>query len=137
MATHEILERIQSELIDSGRDTRYRLGGYEFVLNGMEFYLTSLGEKRHVTGQELSKGLLLFAQKQFGPTAQSVLGYWGIERSDDLGTIVYNLIGLGIMSKQPEDSIEHFHDIIDFTSFFGKQSGFAIDREMIKRVQGA
>ena len=137
MATHELLERIQAELIVSGKDPRYRLGGYEFILNGMEFYLTSLGEKRHVSGQELTQGLLLFAQKQFGPTAHSVLRYWGIEKSDDFGNIVYNLIGLGIMSKQNEDSIDHFHNIVDFRTFFEKQTVFKIDKETIKRVKGA
>ncbi len=137
MATQELLERIQSELIQNGNDTRYRLGGYEFVLNGMEFYLTSLGEKRHVSGQELTKGLLLFAQKQFGPIAKTVLQYWGIERSDDLGNIVYNLIGLGVMSRQPEDSIDHFHDIMEFTTYFGQQTTFKIDKDVIKRVKGA
>lgn len=137
MATQELLERIQSELIESGNDTRYRLGGYEFVLNGMEFYLTSLGEKRHVSGQELTKGLLLFAQKQFGPIAETVLQYWGIERSDDLGNIVYNLIGLGIMSKQPEDSIDHFHAITEFPDYFAQLTTFKIDKDVIKRVKGA
>ena len=137
MATQELLERIQSELIENGIDTRYRLGGYEFVLNGMEFYLTSLGEKRHVSGQELTKGLLLFAQKQFGPIAETVLQYWGIERSDDLGNIVYNLIGLGIMSKQPEDSLDHFHAITEFSDYFAQQTMFKIDKDVIKRVKGA
>ena len=73
MATTQIIERIRKELIDSGRDTRYRIGGYEFILNGMEFYLTSIGEKRHVSGQELTRGLLLFAQKQFGPLEDRLL----------------------------------------------------------------
>ena len=137
MATHELLERIQTELIESGRDIRYRLGGYEFVLNGMEFYLTCLGEKRHVSGQELTRGLLLFAQKQFGPIAESVLRYWGIEKSDDLGNIVYNLIAMGIMSKQTDDTIEHFYEIEDFKTFFENQTVFKIDKEIIKRVKGA
>ena len=137
MATQELLVRIQTELIESGNDTRYRLGGYEFVLNGMEFYLTSLGEKRHVSGQELTKGLLLFAQKQFGPIAETVLQYWGIEQSDDLGNIVYNLIGMGIMSKQPEDSIDHFHAITEFPAYFAQQNMFKINKDVIKRVKGA
>ena len=118
MATAQIIERIRKELIESGRDTRYRSGAYEFILNGMEFYLTSIGEKRHITGQELTHGLLLFAQKQFGPLARTVLNYWGITKTEDLGNIVYNMIDIGIMSKQPDDMIEHFNDIIDIDCFF-------------------
>lgn len=137
MATSQILEKIRGELIDSGRDTRYRLGGYEFVLNGMEFYLTSIGEKRHVSGQELSRGLLLFAQKQFGPLARTVLCFWGINSTEDFGNIVYNMIDIGIMSKQPDDSLEHFHDVLDIHQFFDQQEYYTIDKESIKRLKGA
>jgi uncharacterized repeat protein (TIGR04138 family) len=137
MATSQVLERIRRELIDSGRDTRYRLGSYEFILNGMEFYLTSIGEKRHVTGQELSKGLLLFAQKQFGPLAHTVLYFWGINTTEDFGNIVYNMIDIGIMSKQPDDSIEHFHDVVDIQQFFDLQDSYIIDKDSIKRLKGA
>lgn len=137
MATAQIIERIRKELIESGRDTRYRLGGYEFILNGMDFYLTSIGEKRHVTGQELTKGLLLFAQKQFGPLAQTVLNYWGITKTKDLGNIVYNMIDIGIMSKQPDDMIEHFNEIIDINHFFRSQNYFMVDKETVKKIKGA
>ncbi len=137
MTTSQILEKIRIELIGSGRDTRYRIGAYEFVLNGMEFYLTSIGEKRHVTGQELTKGLLLFSQKQFGPMARSVLLYWGIQNTDDFGNIVYNMIDIGIMSKQPEDSIEHFHDILNLRKYFDSAELFRVDKESIKRIKGA
>ena len=137
MATSQILNRILNELINSGRDTRYRVGAYEFILNGMEFYLTSIGEKRHVSGQELTKGLLLFAHRQFGPLAESVLTYWGIIATRDLGNIVYNMIGIGIMSKQTDDSIEHFNDIVDIHSFFVEQKSFNVEKETVKRIKGA
>lgn len=137
MAAANIIERIRKELIETGRDTRYRTGGYEFVLNGMEFYLTSIGEKRHVDGGELTKGLLLFAQKQFGPLVLTVLNYWGIYKTDDLGNIVYNMIDLGILSKQPEDSLNHFHEVVNFKRFFRQQQYFAVEKETIKKIKGA
>ena len=137
MAANQVLDRIRGEIIDSGRDSRYRIGGYGFLLNGMEFYLATIGEKRHVTGQELSTGLLIFAKKQFGPLAQSVLRYWGITTTGDLGNIVYNMIDIGILSKQPDDSIEHFFDVEDFNEFFLKEEYFKITPEFIKRIKGA
>jgi len=135
MASTQVLERIRSELIDSGRDERYLLGAYEFVLNGMEFYLTSIGEKRHVSGQELTRGLLLFAQKQFGLLARKVLHYWGIDKTDDLGNIVYNMIEINIMSKQPDDSLEHFSDVLDIDAFFEDIDFYEIDRDVIKKLK--
>lgn len=136
MADAQIIERIRKELIDTGHDTRYRIGGYEFVLNGMEFYLTSIGEKRHITGQELTRGLLLFAQKQFGPLARTVLHYWGIIKTEDLGNIVYNMIDIGVVGKQSDDSIEHFYDIVEINYFFHHQHYFKVEKEIVKRIKG-
>ena len=137
MASPQVLERIRSEIIDSGRDTRYLPGGYEFVLNGLDFFLTRIGEKRHVTGQELSIGLLSFAHKQYGLLAHDVMIHLGIKKSDDFGYIVYNLIEIGVMSKRPEDKIEDFFDVVDFSAFFLKQDYHVIDKEFIKRIKGA
>ena len=137
MATPQVLERIRHDIIESDIDSRYLLQGYEFVLNGLDFYLTQIGEKRHVTGQELSKSLLNFAHKQYGPVAKKVLNHWGIFKTDDFGHIVYNLIGIGIMSKRPEDSVEHFYGVVDFDDYFRSKDSFEIDRDFIKRIKGA
>jgi uncharacterized repeat protein (TIGR04138 family) len=137
MASSQIFEKIRREIIDAGRDTRYRLGAYLFVLSGLEFYLTQLGEKRHVKGQELAVGLLTFGHKQFGPLARTVFRYWGINATDDFGHIVYNLISIGIMSKQPEDRLEDFFSVTDIDRFLATQDNFEIDANYIKRIKGA
>jgi hypothetical protein len=41
------------------------------------------------------------------------------------------------MSKQPEDSIEHFHNVIDIDLFFSDNTNFKIDKEMVKKIKGA
>jgi uncharacterized repeat protein (TIGR04138 family) len=137
MASNQIFEKIRREIIESGRDTRYKLGAYLFILSGLEFYLTQIGEKRHVKGQELSIGLLTFAHKQFGPLAGTVFKYWGITTSDDIGYMVYNLIGIGVMSKQPDDRIEDFFNAADIDRFFAKLDSFEVDKNFIKRIKGA
>lgn len=137
MATPQVLDKIRKELIEAGRDNRYKLGAYEFVLNGLDFYLTKIGEKRHVSGQELANGLLYFSYKQFGLLARSVLENWGINKTDDFGFIVYNMISLGIMSKQPEDSLEHFFGVVSFDDYFNSFDNFEIDKEYIKKIKGA
>jgi uncharacterized repeat protein (TIGR04138 family) len=137
MSSDPVPDKIQREIIEVRGDTRYKLEAYLFIMHGLEFYLTLLGEKRHVTGQEFSKGLLLFAHKQFGPLARSVLRYWGIEKTDDLGNIVYNMISIQVMSKQPEDSIEDFSNVVELDAFFNGQEDFEIDRNFIKSIKGA
>lgn len=137
MTTPQVIEKIRDEIINSGRDNRFHLSAYDFLLNGLEFYLTSLGEKRHVTGQELARGLLVFAYKQFGLLAKDVLEHWGITKTDHFGYIVYNMIEIGVMSKQPEDKVEHFFNVVTFTDFFEKQQYFEIDKDFIKKTKGA
>lgn len=135
MPANPIFDRIRKELIENGQDTRYKLSAYEFVLNGLEFHLSRIGEKRHVNGAELSRGLLLFAHKQFGPLALNVLNHFGIYKTDDVGNIVYNLIGLGIMSKQPADSLDHFINVENLEKYFKQIDIFEIDKEFIKKLK--
>ncbi|MCL2688418.1 MAG: hypothetical protein FWE57_01045 [Chitinispirillia bacterium] len=133
----QIIDRVRDEIIENGLDDRYKTGAYEFVLNGLDFYISKIGEKRHVTGQELTIGLLSFANKQFGLMAKSVLKNWGVETTDDFGCIVYNMIRAGLMSKQPGDSLDDFLDVCDVYSFFDSIDCFEMDKSFIKRVKGA
>ena len=133
----QIIDKVRDEIIENGVDDRYKTGAYEFVLNGLDFYISKIGEKRHVTGQELSIGLLSFANKQFGLMAGSVLKNWGVEATDDFGYIVYNMIRVGLMSKQPNDSLDDFFNVIDTNAFFDSSDCFEIDKSFIKRVKGA
>jgi uncharacterized repeat protein (TIGR04138 family) len=63
-ADRQVFEMIKKEIIESGSDTRYRLEAYGFVLMGMEFFFSKMGERRHVTGQELSGGLADYVSLQ-------------------------------------------------------------------------
>lgn len=136
MALSEVVKKIRKEIIENRKDRRYKIGAYEFVLNGMEFYYTVKGEKRHFSGEEITKGLLLFAVKQYGPLAREVLREWGINSTDDIGNIVYNLIEIGIMSKQKEDKIEEFYNVINLDEYFTNQEYFFIDKQDIKKIKG-
>ena len=137
MATPQILETVRRQLIESGKDTRYSLGAYNFLLNGMEFYLTRIGEKRHVTGQELSRGLMEFACKQFGALALDVLLSWGIEKTDDFGYLVYNLIDIGQMSRQPTDRLEDFFDVFNLEVYCRSEKPAPIDPDFVRSIRGA
>jgi uncharacterized repeat protein (TIGR04138 family) len=75
-------------------------------------------EGRHLTGQELCEALRLYAVQQFGFMAISVLAQWGITKTNDFGSIVYNLIDIGLMRKSPDDRQDHFNDVYDFQAAF-------------------
>ncbi len=132
----EFAEKIRRKVIESGLDTRYKIGAYEFVMGGLDFCAAKTGESRHVTGQELSKALLMLANRQFGPMAKSVLNYWGIKKTDDIGCVVYNMIRVKILDKRPNDSLDDFNDIIDINALFNAIEYFQIDKEYIRALKG-
>ena len=110
----EVLARLR------GRDGGYHERGYLFVLAAIEFLQTRLPARRHVTGAELSWACRDFALQQFGLLAPTVLDYWGIHRTEDLGRIVFSLVGAGLLSTQPGDREEDFAGIYDFSVAYGE-----------------
>ncbi|MBN1983626.1 MAG: hypothetical protein JW795_18970 [Chitinivibrionales bacterium] len=137
MTTPQLLDKIRTDIIVSGRDHRYTIQAYDFILAGLNFYHTKAGESRHFGGQELSLGFLEFAQKQYGPLAHMVLNSWGIYTTDDFGSIIFNLIEIKLIKKNENDSIDDFKNIVDMTTFFQKQDPFTINKSFIKAIKGA
>ena len=101
------------------KDSRYKPDSYEFVLQALHFTQAKLKRETHVTGGELAGGIREFAIQQYGPMAKVVLNHWGINKTQDLGNIVFNLIDKNLLSKTKEDSIGDFRDVYDFESAFG------------------
>ena len=91
---------------------------YMFVLIALEYSVSRLPRRRHLTGQELSHGIAEFARQQFGLLARDVLEGWGLKSTADFGEIVYILIEHGILSKTEEDSPEDFVGVFDFGTEF-------------------
>jgi uncharacterized repeat protein (TIGR04138 family) len=107
------------------RDPRYAYEAYEFVDRALQFTQKKLGRERkadvqagdprlHVSGRELLDGIRRLALVEFGMMARVVFRLWGIERTDDFGNIVFNLIEAGLMSKSDDDCLKDFHGVFDF-----------------------
>lgn len=106
-------------------DPRYQREAYIFLRDALDF--TTKQQKklkgaaiRHVAGPELLEGVRQYALKEFGPMALSVLSHWGVNRCEDVGYMVFNLIGAGIFGKTDEDSMEDFKAVYDFRDAFVK-----------------
>lgn len=99
-------------------DPRYRPEAYRFVFEGLEFTLQRIGEKRHVSGQELLAGLRALALQEFGMLAKLVFHRWGVTRTEDFGEIVFNLVEAGMMGRTEQDSRGDFRDGFDFEDAF-------------------
>jgi uncharacterized repeat protein (TIGR04138 family) len=100
------------------RDTRYHERGLLFVLAALEYAQGRLSARRHLTGQELAWACRDFALEQFGLLAPTVLRHWGIHRTADIGTIVFHLIDVGLLARQPSDRVEDFDQVYTFEEVF-------------------
>ena len=106
------------------RDRRYSRNAYYFVLDALDYTIEDLGrhrevgEARHVGGREVLAGSRELAATQFGPMASIVFERWGIQRTEDIGEIVFNLIEIGLLSQRPEDTRLDFMDGFDFRHAF-------------------
>src|ERR1700736_1404769 len=116
-----------SEALDSivAADPRYHRDAYVFLRDALDF--TTKQQKkikgttvRHVAGPELLDGVRQYALKEFGPMVITVFGSWGIHSCEDIGHMVFNLIGAGIFGKTEEDSIEDFKNVYNFQDAFVK-----------------
>jgi uncharacterized repeat protein (TIGR04138 family) len=116
-----------AEALDSiiASDPRYQRDAYVFLRDALDF--TTKQQKkikglsvRHVTGPELLDGARQYALKEFGPMVVTVFDNWGIHSCEDIGNMVFNLIGAGIFGKTDEDSIEDFKNVYDFGEVFVK-----------------
>ena len=120
----ELLRKI-SEI--SEKDGRYSKEGLLFILAALEYTISKLPKRRHLNGQELSKGIAGYAREQYGYLAKTVLNNWGMQTTQDYGEIVYLLIGEGLMSKTEDDEKEDFADAYDFDEEFAWDKSRPVD----------
>ncbi len=111
------------------RDPRYAYEAYEFLFHALHHTQKLLGReppevpegdappvadrRHHVSGRELVEGARDLALREFGFMARTVFRQWGIQRTDDFGEMVFNLIEAGLMSKTDEDRKEDFCGVFD------------------------
>ncbi len=116
-----------AEALDSivTTDPRYGRGAYVFLRDALDF--TTKQQKkikgvsvRHVSGPELLDGVRRYAMKEFGPMVMTVFDSWGVHSCEDIGNMVFNLIGAGVFGKTEQDSIEDFKRVYDFEEAFVK-----------------
>ncbi len=108
------------------KDGRYREDAYLFVMTALGRSMDSLKTPRHITGRELLEGVKREAVEQFGPMAESVFRYWGIENTLDFGHIVFNMVREGILSKSESDTLEDFEDDRFFDRLFDSTEAYRL-----------
>lgn len=106
------------------RDPKYPHAAYALVREGLAYTARRLGkdrargDDRHMSGEQLSHGIRDYARERYGCCAAYLLPRLGVRTSDDIGAIVFRLIGAGVFGKSEDDSPEDFHNRFDFHAEF-------------------
>lgn len=111
MKAKEIFQKLEKL---TEKHSEFKLEAFGFIMAGLNFTMARLKKKRHISGQELAKGVRDFAIKEFGPMAQTVLEYWGICSTRDMGRVVFALVEEGLLFKNDEDKLSDFDNVYDF-----------------------
>lgn len=119
---------------------------YEFVCEAVTFTMKRLGRGKvetseptpdqHVSGAELLRGVCDLAIREFGMMATVVFKQWGIRTTDDVGTIVFNLIKVDLLSRSDRDSPEDFHELFDLHQTLTDGFEMVVDgSQQVKRTE--
>ena len=121
----DFLDRVEGVAEEDGR---YSREAYLFIYAALDYAVKTLKRDRaqsprgrHVTGQELSRGIAEYAKLQYGPLARPVFDHWRVNETLDFGRIVFNLVDAGLMSKTEDDCLDDFRDVYDFDEAFDPQ----------------
>ncbi len=97
------------------RGSRFAREAYVFVVAALGETVRALPaerlgdpERRHLSGHELTAGVIRIAREEFGPLAPMVFHEWGVESTEDIGAMVFELVEAGQLSARPEDTMADF-----------------------------
>lgn len=102
------------------RSPEFAREAYGFVVHALGETVRALPEERrghpterHLSGAELLQGTARLARAEFGELAPMVFREWGVRSSEDVGRIVFQLVGCGQLSARDEDTVEDFRGGFD------------------------
>ncbi len=108
------------------KDPRYTREAYIFVREALDHTQKIIGKPpkddapRHVSGQQLLDGIREYALLQYGPMTMAVLNEWGIQRCEDFGEIVFNMVENSLLAKTEQDTRDDFKGGYSFEDAFQK-----------------
>ena len=97
------------------KDGRYHARAYAVLMDVVRSLDTT---GKHFSAIEI---LDLFKERvldQYGPLSYTVLSEWGLKSCEDIGEMMFNLAEGRRVSKDNDDSIEHFTGGYDFSEVF-------------------
>ena len=122
------------DLFSVAGQTKYPPDAFIFIQRGLDHTVRAIhGEAgpdydpesedsdRHVSGEDLCKGLRDFAISQYGLMARTVLSHMKIYHCEDFGRIVFAMVDAGLMKKTDDDTLADFVDVFEFADAFRQE----------------
>ena len=113
MSQEMLFRDVVDELRERGAP--YAREAYVFLVGALGETVRALPEerltdptRRHLSGRELTEGVIRWAREEFGALAPTVFREWGVHRTEDLGVMVFELVDAGQLSARPEDTMADF-----------------------------
>jgi len=108
----------------SAESGSYPRSAYYFLREALNFSMEKAKEAdsdeasearqgQHVDARELCVGFRDFAIQEFGPMAWPVMREWGVEKSEDVGKMVFQLIGEGVLGRNENDAESDFDEVFE------------------------
>ena len=113
----ETLKRISFLIESKGKHT---ISSYCALLEAVNECANDTSRTRleHISGQELAIKFADLVLNAFGPMSRHVLESWEINDTMDIGEMVFDLVGVGLLFFSENDKIEDFDDVFDFHEKF-------------------
>ena len=111
---------------------KYHRDAYEFVNEALQLaqqvcrripVQEEEHHEEHITGRELLEGVRMLAPQKFGLMTLAVFRHWGLNSTEDVGRIVFELVERGELKKTERDHIGDFLDVYDFQDVFDCKYG--------------
>ena len=98
------------------RDKRYELGAYYLLEDVVGGLCTADGNT--ISGEYIMDEFKEMALDKYGPLAYTVLREWGVNSTEDIGEMVFNLVESHRLLPEEGDSKDAFANGYDFKEAF-------------------
>ena len=112
----------QAVLRITARKSDIHKDAYFFLKEALDLSIkrneASPGTDSHVTAEQLLAAFRDHAIEEYGPMSGTLLAEWGIKKTADVGTMVFDLIEERMFGRQESDSESDFVDVYTFQDAF-------------------
>jgi len=91
------------------RTGKYTPDAYEFITGSVIQTVNALEQPRHLTAVEVLDAVSSHFCENYGILAPLIAETWGIKHPSDIGEIIFDLIGMQILSASSDDKRSDFN----------------------------